>query len=406
MRSRPHRVLVVEPESYPGGMWHYANAFSRALRRAGVEVFLATVSPFEALPGSEELEIYSIGTRVSRTGVPRLYDRAHRHLGKLAGLRRIVERVRPDIVHVLNGLGKLDFLFFAFLRRRRIRVVYTAHDVNPGPDESPSRWYDWARYRRCDAIVALSLRAVHDLTSGGIERSKIVHVHHGDYLEYCKDEGLTRDQARAALGLAPDAGVLLFFGTIAPYKGLDVLVDAFAIVANRNPRARLIIAGEPLEDFAPYRQRVEKLGLDGAVICDLRYIPLDEIPRYFAACDVVALPYRTIYQSGVLQLAYGFSRPVVATDVGGLGVAVAEDGTGIVVAKNEPEALASAILALLADPTTAAEMGSRGRQLAATKYAWDEVARTMVETYVSLLASGGGGPGGRRTPHSTHRGGE
>jgi glycosyltransferase involved in cell wall biosynthesis len=145
-----------------------------------------------------------------------------------------------------------------------------------------------------------------------------------------------------------------------------------------------VIAGDPREDFSPYRTQIERLGITKNVILDLRHIPFSELSKYFAACDVVALPYRRIYQSGVLQLAYGFGRPVVVTDVGGLGDVVRSDRTGVIAPTPDAPGVASAIRQLLADPAGAAEMGTRARHHAETTYSWATIARSIGDVYRSV----------------------
>jgi len=203
---------------------------------------------------------------------------------------------------------------------------------------------------------------------------------HGNYLRFCNGSESSRDRARQVLGLPEAARAILFFGQIAPYKGLDLLIEAFAKVRRQDPTVYLIIAGSLAESFDPYRQLIDRFGLGDAVILELRYIPLAELPNYFLAADLLVFPYRQAYQSGVLQLAYGFARPVVVTDAGDLGETVAEDGTGIITGPNA-EDLAAAIQKLLSERATAASMGQRGRQAAETKYSWPAIAARTAEIY-------------------------
>src|SRR5262249_17499427 len=152
-------------------------------------------------------------------------------------------------------------------------------------------------YRCADAIIVHSLNGFEDLVAGGIRAERITRVHHGNYIHLCRDPDLSSSEARRQIGLRATDRVILFFGTILPYKGLDILINAFAELAAREPNARLVIAGEPLEAFTPYHSQITRLGLADRVVCDLRYIPFDQLPNYFLASDVVAFPYRHVYQS-------------------------------------------------------------------------------------------------------------
>jgi glycosyltransferase involved in cell wall biosynthesis len=378
-------------------MWHYASALARALGEAGLDVTLATIRPFEALEDHAGIRIRSLGERPAR--IPfRPLDWLKRGLGQAERwirLRQIIAEVRPDLIHLHNCLGKLDFLGFRYLRALGIPVVLTAHDPKPDTGLSP---FDWARYRAADVLIVHSLNGIKDLTDGGIDPARIRRVHHGNYIHLCPESDLSQVEARQRVGLRGNERVVLFFGTILPYKGLDVLIDAFARIASRERDARLIIAGEPLESFTPYRRRIEDGGIADRVVVDLRYIPFHELAKYFLAADVVAFPYRHIYQSGVLQLAYGYGRPVVVTAVGGIGEIVSQEHSGLVVPAEDVPALANAIQNLLQDSGSAQEMGRRGRLAAETTYSWPSVAQDIIEVYRRVCETRSGTT--KRAPHA------
>ena len=380
--NSPARVLIVETQSEPGGMWHYASSLARALMEAGLDVTLATMDPFETLEDHTGIRIRSLGSAAQPSFRP--FHWLRRGLGQVqrwSRLRQIINEVRPDIVHIHNLLGKFDFLGIRYLRTVGIPVVLTAHD--PKPDTGLTA-FDWARYRTANAIIVHSVNGIDDLASGGINVERITRVHHGNYLHFCPGSDLSPDEARRSLGLQSTDRIILFFGTILPYKGLDILIDAFARIAADEPDVRLIIAGEPLEDFAPYRNQIKDRGVADRVVLDLRYIPFAELPTYFLSADLAAFPYRRIYQSGVLQLAYGYGRAVVVTDVGGIGEIVEKDRSGLVVPPGDPTALADGIRRLFRDRVAAQEMGRRGRLAAETKYSWEAIARDITEVYRSV----------------------
>jgi D-inositol-3-phosphate glycosyltransferase len=381
-QDAPPRVLVIEPQG-SGGIWHYAHSLSGALADAGFEVALCTTAPFESIDGDGRVPIWAIAGRPSRAGSAlwRPWRRAANHVGKLRALRQVTAAFRPAIVHLHGPLGCLDVAYFRWLKRRHAGIVYTAHDARPLG--GGMTWLGRARLREADAVFVHSSNGVAELLADGVDASRIVRIAHPAYLHLCRDAGLSRDEARRLLGLPTEARLVLFFGTIAPYKGLDTLLAAFARLRDEGGRAspRLLIAGEPLEDFAPYAGLIDRLRLRDHVRLDLRYIPFDDVARYFVACDVVALPYRRIYQSGVLQLAYGFGRPVVVTNVGGLVEAVAEDRTGVVATGCDAESVAAGLRQVLADAERAAEMGRRARRLAETKYSWRHAVGEIAGVY-------------------------
>ncbi len=200
-----------------------------------------------------------------------------------------------------------------------------------------------------------------------------------------------RNEARRALGLSENERVLLFFGTIRRNKGLDLLLEAFRLVRREVPDCRLLVAGGmPFgEEFSPYRSLIDSAGLTKAVSLFVRFVEEAEIPTFFAACDLVVLPYRDYAaQSAVLLRAYASGRPVVVTDAGGMAELVSVDGVGEVVVP-EPEALADAIIRMLSDGARLAEAAAAAKHAAETKYSWPVAARRTRAVYDRVLEEGG-----------------
>jgi D-inositol-3-phosphate glycosyltransferase len=152
-----------------------------------------------------------------------------------------------------------------------------------------------------------------------------------------------REEALNKLGLDPAFRYLLFFGFIRSYKGLDLLIEAFADSRLRNRKLKLVIAGEFYEDSKPYRDMVEKYQIGKDIILFDRFINDDEVRDFFGAADLVVQPYKSATQSGVTQIAYHFEKPMLVTDVGGLREIVPDRICGYVV-KPEPKEIADSIV--------------------------------------------------------------
>lgn len=148
--------------------------------------------------------------------------------------------------------------------------------------------------------------------------------------------------ARARLGLNCER-VLLFFGFIREYKGLRYLLQSLPLILDRF-RVHLLVAGESWEGLRPYRELIEKLHLEERVTLHARYVPDEMVPTYFAAADLVVVPYTSATQSGIVQLAHGFRKPVVVGNVGGIPEAVEQGRTGYLVAPRSPKAIAEAVV--------------------------------------------------------------
>jgi glycosyltransferase involved in cell wall biosynthesis len=177
--------------------------------------------------------------------------------------------------------------------------------------------------------------------------------------------------AREKLGLPSDQPVVLFFGLVRAYKGLGTLLQAMTNL----PRARLLIAGEFYQPRAGYERQIAELGVRDRIHVEDRYIPNEDVPKYFASADVVVLPYLSATQSGVSKLAYHFDKPVVITNVGGLAEEVEEGKTGYVVPPNDPVALAAAIKKVLIEKMRV-DFASHIREYK-KRYSWERVVEAI-----------------------------
>lgn len=173
---------------------------------------------------------------------------------------------------------------------------------------------------------------------------------HPSYNAFCF-EHMTKAQARERLGLASDEKVLLFFGFVRPYKGLKYLIHAMPKVKEGLGDVRLLIVGEfgSAEDKEDYVRQIKDLAesdpeLESAIVIKDGYTPDREVEKYFAACDMVVLPYESATQSGIVQIAYGFGKPVTVTNVGGLPDVVDNGRTGYVIPPQDEKALAEAVV--------------------------------------------------------------
>jgi glycosyltransferase involved in cell wall biosynthesis len=137
--------------------------------------------------------------------------------------------------------------------------------------------------------------------------------------------------------------VLLFFGYVRKYKGLDILIEAFPKILAANSEAKLLIVGEFYDNPSEYFELIRKLKIEDKVKVINQFVPNEEVGKYYQAADVVMLPYRSATQSGILNVGYGFYKPVIVTDVGGLAEFIDEGKTGFVVKPNSPDAIVDGV---------------------------------------------------------------
>jgi glycosyltransferase involved in cell wall biosynthesis len=148
---------------------------------------------------------------------------------------------------------------------------------------------------------------------------------------------------KTEFGFEEDSLVLLFFGYVRKYKGLDILIEAFPKILSQNPNAKLLIVGEFYDDPKQYFDLIKKFNIEPNVGVINQFVPNEEVAKYYQVSDLVILPYRSATQSGILNVAYGFYKPVIVTDVGGLAEFVDEGKTGFVVKPNSPDEIAKGV---------------------------------------------------------------
>ncbi len=220
------------------------------------------------------------------------------------------------------------------------RVIAITDNVIPHEKSWIDRPFTHYFLKACDAFLCMSRAVLQDLENFDRNKPKIYHPHP---LYDNFGDRVPQEKAREYLGLSGDLRYFLFFGFIRPYKGLDLLLEAFAKVHTQIPDARLMVAGEFYEDPEPYLIQIEKLGIKEKVILKTEFIPDDEVKYYFSSADLVTQTYRHATQSGVTQIAYHFGIPMLVTDVGGLAETVPHHQAGYVVNPKDDE-IAGALL--------------------------------------------------------------
>ena len=189
---------------------------------------------------------------------------------------------------------------------------------------------------------------------------------------------IPREAALKKLKLSDEYSYLLFFGFIRAYKGLDLLLEAFADDRLRKMKLKLIVAGEFYESDRPYRELINKTGIENDVLLFDRFIKEDEVSLFFSAADLVVQPYRNATQSGVTQIAFHFEKPMLVTDVGGLSEIVADGKCGYVV-KPEPEPIAEAIIDFFDNHRHF--RFTEGVRQEKTRFTWNKLTASIKEVY-------------------------
>ena len=260
-----------------------------------------------------------------------------------------LRRMRPDIIVVRYWLPLMGPALGTILRRvrknRHTRIIAITDNVIPHEKRPGDRPFTKYFLKACDAFVTMSEKVMMDLR--GFQPVKpAVQVAHPLYDNF--GAPIAQAAARQALrekgvAIGDHDRVLLFFGFIRRYKGLDILLDAMADKRIGELGIRLLVAGEFYEDAAPYREQIQRLGIADRLLLQTDYIPDSEVRNYLCSADAVIQPYRNATQSGVTPLAYHFERPMIVSNVGGLPALVPHEKVGLV-AEPDPTSMADAIL--------------------------------------------------------------
>jgi glycosyltransferase involved in cell wall biosynthesis len=323
--------------------------------------------------------------------------KALRVLMYYAKLIRYASAAKPRIFHILwnNKFEVFDrTLLMLYYRLLGKKIVLTVHNVNrlrrDSKDSPLNRLTLRIQYRLADRIFVhtekMKLELIQEFGMQGARVTVIPFGINNSVPNTC----LTPREARQRLGLRDGERTILFFGNIAPYKGLEYLVAAFQQILTRDDDYRLIIVGRPKNCegyWTAIRQAIREDVQRGQVLLREDYIPDDETEVYFKAADVLALPYRYIYQSGVLFLGYSFGLPVLAADVGSLKDEVVEGKTGFVFRPEDPIDLAKAIERYFASDLFANLTSRRSeiRNFSTQQHSWNVVGQVTLSIYASLL---------------------
>jgi glycosyltransferase involved in cell wall biosynthesis len=367
------RVHVVDPSAYTPP---YDHALCAALARAGAEVELVT-SEF-AYGETPEPEGYALrrhfysaaGGRAG--GAPRRAAKLAQHVPDMVRYRRLAKEA--DVVH-------FQWLAVQHVDRRLLPkgrpLVLTAHDVLPREPRAGQVRAQRRLYERMDAVVVHSREGARRLIDEvGVRPDRVHVIPHGAFGHLAQlpaDGAVPPELAAAPAGRA----VVLCFGLMRPYKGIDVLLDAWR---GLEADAELWIVGHPRMDIARL-----VAGAPAGVRFVPRFLPDEQVAALFRRADVAVLPYRVADQSGVLFTALAFGVPVVATAVGGFPE-VAERGAARLVAPGDADDLRRALAELVADEAERERMRTAGLAAARGPYSWDAIAQRHLELYGRLIA--------------------
>jgi len=313
--------VVILGSAHPlrgGGLATFNERLARAFAEEGHEVVIYTFSlqyPGFLFPGktqySDEPAPADLDIRVKVNSVNPL---------SWIGVGRELRQMKPDLLVIRYWIPfmapSLGTIASIVKKNRHTRVVAIADNIIPHEKRPGDRLLTRYFVKKIHGFVTMSEAVRNDLMLFKISKEKSTFCPHPLYDNF--GEPLSRNEARKLLNLEEAENIVLFFGFIREYKGLDLLIKAFAEPALKDLTLKLLVAGEFYSSPEPYYQLVRDLGLEKRIIWHTEFIPNEEVRNYFCAANLVAQPYKSATQSGVTQVAYHFEVPMVVTNVGGL----------------------------------------------------------------------------------------
>lgn len=371
-------VAIVEPVGGHGGMNFYDSELCRSIVEAGGKATLFTCDK-TAIHGDEGFRIV-----LAYRGIYGKSKGWVRGLRFLAGSLRTLPGARFSghrIAHFhLFHVGPLELFNVLLARVVGLRVVITAHDVEAFKEGLSVRTFVRWAYRLARRVIAHSQVAKRELVQElGVAEEKIDVILHGNYLGKVPAE-LTREMAKEHFGFSPDQRILVFFGQIKDVKGLEVLLEGFAVARKLDKRLHLLIGGRTWKtDFSRYAKIIESRGLTPHCTLHIRYIPDAEAPFFYRCADLVVLPYLRIYQSGVVLEAMSYGSPVLVSDIAGMLEAIEDERTGFVFKSRDPEHLAKRIGEIFSVPGHSTDVAQAGLRMVTARNDWGRLgAQTLI----------------------------
>lgn len=313
--NRTLKILMVEPLE-DGGIAHYAHNLMNTLVRKGVDAVLFTSESYELKKGRLKYPAYCTMFKLAAIAI-KLVPALNDEKGLASFIRRFLKLIEYPfnvlealmlskkkgirILH-LQSVNLVDLLFVIIFKIFGAKLIYTIHNVNPR--HKKMLWYHKMLYRKmysiCDRLIIHSERGKEEIIElFGIDFRKISVIPHGNYNFFVPKEMMPKNLAKSALGISDEWKTILFFGAIRDNKGLANILHAMPLIKEKNRKVKLLIIGEPYENYKRYRKIINDKEIEENVYEKLEYVENEDIAKYFFATDVVVLPYNEITQSGV-----------------------------------------------------------------------------------------------------------
>jgi len=375
------RVIIISPLGYTG-LAYYDYSLAESLQVSGNDVVLVTSKGWKVQDRPRTFQV-----------LPLYFDPSALCCGFIKGLLYLVATfnvilyltkitsINSIIQFEMSELPCVDWLVFLFCHLRKVKIVYTPHEIVHNKNYPGNKFFIKIMYRLANKVVVLNTRNINEcVANNGIPKHKIAVIPHGNYSYFTNC--ISKNVARKKLGFLDDDELLLFFGTLRPDKGLDIVLNALQTLSSTSPKLKLLIAGKPFGDMteAFINSMILSRGLTDRVIFYGKFIPDSEIDYYFCASDIVLLTYRRVYESGVLNLAQTYGRAVICSDLPEFRESIQHLVNGMLFPANDSKALALTISKSLANREYDV-LGKRAQRISQEKGDWHMIANLYAREY-------------------------
>ena len=391
------RIIVIGPVwPYRGGIAHYTALLADSLSKDNeVRVVSYKMQYPRLLYKGKQKEFASTLFRYDNTE----YDIHTLNPINWVNVAKKVRRAKPDLIiiqwwHIYFAPVYQGILKFI---GHDIPVIFICHNVFPHEKGMPfTKTLTLMTFKKAQGFIVHSESEEEELEAllfGGSYRKTFLPSYNA-----FKIKGTSQAEARKLLNISDETHVLLFFGFIRKYKGLTYLIEAMPQIVKDCPDTELLIVGDFFEnDKEEYVTLINNSGCSSNIRLVDGYLPDEKVEPYFAACDVMVLPYISATQSGIVQIAYGFSKPVLASAVGGLPDVIKDGKTGYLFEPENPEAIADSVDRFFRNPDKEAFV--REIEAQNDQYSWNHMNKVIGELYEEITI----GKEGKKKPHKTGR---
>lgn len=379
MKNKLRKIIIVGPVyPYKGGISHYTGLMYRALSaKYDVSMISYKMQYPRILFKKEQKDYANDSFAVEKT----TYAINTANPFNIARVANSIKKQSPDMV-IIQWWHPYFSPCYRIMEHylKNTKIVFACHNVFPHEHFPLDKKLTSMILKHGDGFIVHSKMDEKDLLT--LKKEAVHKTTPLPTFNVFKMQNMSKEQARNLLNIDKEEKVLLFFGFVREYKGLKYLIHAMPELISKIDKIKLLIVGDFGSDREQYMELIDKNGIRNYTEITEGYIPDKEVEKYFAACDLVVLPYESATQSGIVQIAYGFEKPVVATNVGGLPDVIPDGKTGYVVPPKNSEELAAAIIKYFAE-NKAAEF-QKNIKKEAYRYSWDRMVEVIEELWQNM----------------------